>query len=260
MDQVPIQELVDEVCAACGRGPEEVESAMKILRREWIQTAEDFLQCEKRLATAGLPAKLMESLLSVIAERQKPTEVDKGGPTFEELATPEWEFDDESRMHNSMIRELIKFSTPDQPEGPRQRLTKLHIHDLTNFSTSESTIEFDLGLQLWFISPDHVGVPSGSADQENIWRPDLEFHGSVELEEMAEPETHGMFYIRERYRRWGVVHFYQRYKVHLLLPCQSFLPCLALCLLSYAGWLASWLPDWLACLPCFALPWLSLPC
>ena len=175
-----LENLVTAACEEFGR-QQDVQSILQLLQREWITTPQDFLDCDTGgKSIPGLPARLHVWLTKRIKEHHLPDS--ELGPTLEELATEEWENDEESRAQNALIRELVQHAKEtDREEGPPQHLAKLYINSLTNLSTAESTISFDLGLALWWVSKEHIGAPSGVPERPH-YVPDIEFAGSTELE------------------------------------------------------------------------------
>ena len=101
------------------------------------------------------------------------------------------------------------------------------MNKLDNLSTADWTVDFDIGIQCWYIDESHVGHAEGEVGEsclygmahltvlqpeKDVFKPDFEFCGAIDVTPVICVEDGGSFNIRESYRQWGIIKWYQRYR------------------------------------------------
>lgn len=193
-----------------GRSRQEMEEVVRVLERNWIKTMADWVHVSKD-PIEGLPSlfrvKLEERRVRVLEKEKAALDI---GPTLDEIQPTNPEDTEQKRI----VEEL---AAAFEAGEKHKVVVKIFLNNLDNLSSSDQTIEFDMGIQCWFIDESHVGHPEG-APEKDVFKPIFEFMRAVKVHEIL--EDGGSFYIRNEYRRWGIVNWYQRYRGKLALDLQ----------------------------------------
>jgi hypothetical protein len=202
---VPINDICQEIGTEMKQAPAMVASVTEAMERNCVSTLSDFQECvDSGVKIPGLPALFVVRLKEKVKTlRGRHTNL---GPTLTQIENaPELNADEEDAEQNRIVKELAEAFEADQKH---KVLCKIFVNKLENLSTAEWTIGFDIGVQCWFISEAHVGWKSNTPS-EDVFKPDFEFMGATSVEPIVCVEEGGSFYIRERYKRWGIINWYQ---------------------------------------------------
>jgi hypothetical protein len=150
---VAVAAVVDEIAAELKRSGPEAEAVKLTLERHWVRTMADYDACvEVGTELPELPALMRVKLAERVAALKNVHE--DIGPRLEDIA----EESQEDREQKRVISELARC----YEAGEKHKVVvKVFINKLENLSTAESTLDFDIGVQCWFIDEKHVGHAEG---------------------------------------------------------------------------------------------------
>ena len=87
------------------------------------------------------------------------------------------------------------------------------VNEISDLSTAENTVRIDVWLYCHFIEPNRIWKQAGTLTNEELseleFRPDFEFESALDIEAIGAPED--CYYVRERYRPYGIVSYFQRF-------------------------------------------------
>jgi hypothetical protein len=155
---VAVAAVVEEIAAELKRSRSEAEGVKLTLERHWVRTMADYHACvEAGTELPELPA-LMRVKLSERVAKLKNVHEDVG-PRLEEIA----EESQEDREQKRVISELAHC----YEAGEKHKVVvKVFINKLENLSTADSTLDFDIGVQCWFIDEKQVGHAEGEVSDK----------------------------------------------------------------------------------------------
>lgn len=201
--KITIASVVEQVVGELKRSPEEAALLMKKLSDNWIENLSQWQRCN--VDALGLPAFFVVRVKEIVEEKARLAQ--GGGPGKDLECYPEE--DEEDKEQNRVVREMAAWIAGGEPN---KTIVKVYLNALSELDTAQWSIKFDLGVQLWFHDKDHIDAPEGEPNYDNVWKPELEFVGAKEIEEVVSVDTKGSYYIRERYRKHGIVNWYQRFR------------------------------------------------
>lgn len=190
-----------------GRREGEGQKAVRVLEEHWCHSWDDWERIRGK-QISGLPTMLIV-LLDEEWERRTQLRKQREDPVyplehFEALART-----DEEKLDCLIVRELKGYFE----QGQRNKvLAKVFVNEISELSTNMQTVELDFGIQFFYLSEAHVDCQEGEPDYSKVWKPVVEFRNSIEMQPVVCVEEGGSFYIRDIYRHYGIVNWYQRYR------------------------------------------------
>lgn len=192
------------------------------LHNELIFTLEDWKEVRAAYPKQRLlPLKLQLKLDEFAKSQKKKEDEEKEGEEELENNEAKKEEDPEELVQRKIVEQMAIWKEKGETH---KMVAKIFLNNISNFNTAESSVYVDIGVNLWFFDEAHIGYPEGAPDYEKVWKPLIEFEGSIDMEPTIFPEFGGSYYIQEIHSPLGIVNFYNRYKGHIRQDLEENLP------------------------------------
>lgn len=193
---VLVHSQIEEIAEELGRDARDVEAVLEVMKKNWIRTLAEWKLCRDHVVTGALPSLFRVKLDERVKTLEKNPDI---GPTLDQIHPATKEDETQKRV----VEEL---AAAFEAGEKHKVVTKIFLNSMDNFSSSDGTIEFDIGVQCWYIDEKHVGASEGEPNKD-VFKPVFEFMNAVDVREVIAPGEGGSFYIRNEYRRWGIVNW-----------------------------------------------------
>jgi len=97
-------------------------------------------------------------------------------------------------------------------------LTSLVINKLDSLDAATQQVDIDFGIEFWYKDLDFVGKTGDDFDKTKVFKPEIEFDGTIDLEGTVGDDGSGSWWIEDEASPHGVLKWYNRYRGTIAAP------------------------------------------